>query len=318
VVDQVPPARSLIPGGLRSGLQAAIAVAVIIVLGACAGATLEPSGSGVEHTAVGSLTPSAPPTPSGIPLPVEPGSTVEGVVDIDGHDIYARCAGDGSPTVLYFTGWGTNRSKRGVAIAKGIEAALGPDIRVCSYERRNTGRSEEVEGTQTPGDVVADIEGFTAALAEEGPFILLGASFGGLVASLYAVAHPEKTAGMVLLDASTGVDYEIDEMHDFQDTACTAENRQADAFTSLEKIDNCSLEEWIHDRRAQEPAVPMIYLAAEDPSERGDVEDDALRMEWVNSWSPGEWRTVSAPHWMDEANTGIVADAIRDVIELAE
>ena len=34
---------------------------------------------------------------------------------------------------------------------------------------------------------------------------------GGQVASAYAVAHPERVAGVVLLDASTGVEYEIDE-----------------------------------------------------------------------------------------------------------
>lgn len=126
--------------------------------------------------------------PEGLPritLPVEPGSTVEGLVEVDGHDIYARCAGEGSPTIVYFTGWAPDLSKRGVAIAPGIEDALGPGFRVCSYERRNTGRSESAEGTQSPEDVIADIDGFLAALGEEGPFLLLGASFGGQIASAW-------------------------------------------------------------------------------------------------------------------------------------
>ena len=32
-----------------------------------------------------------------IDLPVKNGETVEGLVDVDGHDIYARCSGTGSP-----------------------------------------------------------------------------------------------------------------------------------------------------------------------------------------------------------------------------
>jgi hypothetical protein len=78
---------------------------------------------------------------------MEPGSTVEGLVEVNGHDIYARCAGKGSPTVLHFRGWADDLTKQGVAIATGIEAALGPSVRVCSYERPNTGRSETVKGT---------------------------------------------------------------------------------------------------------------------------------------------------------------------------
>ena len=101
--------------------------------------------------------------------------TVEGLVNVNGHDIYARCAGNGSPTVVYFTGWAPDASKRGVAIAPGIEEALGPGVRVCSYERRNTGRSESVDGTQSPEDVIADVDGFLATLDKDGPFVLLGA-----------------------------------------------------------------------------------------------------------------------------------------------
>ena len=198
-----------------------------------------------------------------IVLPVEPGSTVEGLVEVDGHDLYARCAGDGSPTVVYFTGWAGDPGdppKLATDIAVGIENALGLSFRVCSYDRRNIGRSETVEGTQTPRDIIADVDGVLAALGEDGPFVLLGASFGGLVASTYAVAHPDRVAGVVLLDASTGVDYELDEMSGFQG-ACLPTNREIDANESLERIDNCRLAKWIHDRRDREPDVPLLFLS---------------------------------------------------------
>jgi pimeloyl-ACP methyl ester carboxylesterase len=242
---------------------------------------------------------------------------VEGLVEVNGHDLYARCAGEGSPTVVYFTGWAPDPTKRAVDIARRVETALGPAVRVCSYERRNTGRSETVDGTQSPEDVIADIDGFLAALSEDGPFVLLGASFGGLVASAYAVAHPERVAGVVLLDASTGVDYDLEELHGFQG-GCLEANRQADAYDSLEKLDNCSLAKWVHDRRDLEPDVPLLYLAARDSSERGDESDDRTMIAWVESWAPGAWRVVNAPHWMDEADAELVADAVREVIDLTQ
>ncbi|MEO8266256.1 MAG: alpha/beta hydrolase [Ilumatobacteraceae bacterium] len=264
--------------------------------------------SSSETTSVSSKEPS-------ISLPVEPGSTVEGLVDVGGHAVYARCAGDGSPTIVYFAGWSRDRAKRGVATAPGIENALGPGFRVCSYERRNTGRSETVDSTQTPDDIMADVDGFLAALNEDGPFLLLGASFGGLVAEAYAVAHPDSVVGVVLLDSFTGVDYDIDEQQNFQG-ACLEANRQADAFDSLERLDNCQLAEWVHDRRDREPAVPLLYLAAQDPKDRGLETDDATRKAWVESWSPGTWRVVDAPHWMEKADPELVANAIREVIGL--
>ena len=116
------------------------------------------------------------------------------MVDVDGHDIYARCSGTGSPTVVYFTGWAPDPSKRGVNVIKVIEAVDSGKHRICSYERRNTGRSETVDGTQAPEDIVADVDGVLDALGEKGPFVLLGASFGGLVSGAYAVAHPDRVA----------------------------------------------------------------------------------------------------------------------------
>jgi len=148
------------------------------------------------------------------------------------------------------------------------------------------------------------------------PFILLGASFGGLVAGAYAVAHPDRTAGILLLDSSIPDDYVIDKRHGF-DGMCLKANRQADAYQSLEKIDNCRLSKWAYDRRDQEPDVPLIYLAAKDPSDRGDVADDSLRKAFVRRWSTGIWESVSAPHWMDEADPKLVEKNLERVIVLA-
>lgn len=251
-----------------------------------------------------------------IDLPVTKGETVEGLVDVDGHDIYARCSGTGSPTVVYFTGWAPDLSKRGVTAIQAVESVDDDKHRICSYERRNSGRSEPVKGTQSPEDIVGDVDGVLDAVGEDGPFVLLGASFGGIVAGAYAVAHPDRTAGVLLLDSSIPDDYyDIDDRPGF-DGMCLGANRQADAWESLEKIDNCLLAKWAYDRRGQEPDVPLIYLAAKDASERGAA-DDPIRKAFVRRWSPGVWESVSAPHWMDEADPDLVVKNLERVIALA-
>jgi hypothetical protein len=67
---------------------------------------------------------------------------------------------------------------------------------------------------------------------------------------------------------------------------CLKANREADAVHSLEKVDNCRLSEWAYDRRDQEPDVPLVYLAAMDPSDRGDIADDPLRKAFVRRCRP--------------------------------
>lgn len=252
-----------------------------------------------------------------IELPVEADATVEGLVDVDGHDIYARCSGTGSPTVVYFTGWAPDPSKLGVDTIQAVEAAADGRHRICSYERRNTGRSETLDGSQSPEEIVADVDGVLTAVGERGPFVLLGASFGGLVAGAYAVAHPDRVAAVLLLDSSIPDDYLIDQRRGFEGM-CLQANREADARDSLEKIDNCKLAKWAYDRRDEEPEVPLIYLAAEGSSDRGDVADDPLRKAFVRRWSPGTWKPVSAPHWMDEADPSLVVKNLEQVIALTD
>lgn len=297
--------------------RAGVAAASALVLTACSAQTSSsPQASG---RASGTLSASAGAAGSTLPridLPVDKGETVEGLLDVGGHDIYARCSGTGSPTVVYFTGWAPDPSKRGVDVIEAIEAVDAGRHRICSYERRNTGRSETADGTQEPDDVVADVDGVLDAMGENGPLVLLGASFGGLVAGAYAVAHPDRVAAILLLDAATPAEYVIDRRNGFQGM-CLAENREADAFESLEKIDNCLLAMWAHDRRVEEPDVPLIYLAAKDASDRGAVVDDPLRKAFVRRWSPGVWKPVEAPHWMDEADPALVVKNLKQVIALA-
>jgi pimeloyl-ACP methyl ester carboxylesterase len=303
-------------GWTRFQWRVGVAMSTFVLAACGVESSMPPQTSGQT---LGTPTSSASQTGSALPridLPVEQGETVEGFLDVDGHDIYARCSGTGSPTVVCFTGWAPDPSKLGVSAIQAIEAVDGGKHRICSYERRNTGRSEPVKGTQTPEDIVADVDGVLDTMGENGPFVLLGASFGGLVTGAYAVAHPDRTAGILLLDSSIPDDFIIDKRHGF-DGACLKANREADAWDSLEKIDVCRLSKWAYDRRDQEPDVPLIYLAAKDPSDREDVADDPLRKAFVQRWSPGVWESVSAPHWMDEADPNLVVTTLERVIALA-
>ena len=105
-----------------AGIVAAL-IALPLIVGGCGGGNI--AGQAEAGAATSSTAPSADTANSALPridLPVEQGETVEGLVDVDGHDIYARCSGTGSPTVVYFTGWGRFRASSVSAAIRAIES----------------------------------------------------------------------------------------------------------------------------------------------------------------------------------------------------
>src|SRR5690606_29457382 len=139
--------------------------------------------------------------------PSEDNLIIEGRFDIGGLELYMRCVGTGSPTVVYLHGWITNHDYSGASSARSIQTKMREDHRFCIYDRRNVGRSDQVEGYWTGRTAVADLHALLNVAGIEPPYVLLGASFGGLLSHMYAATYPDDVVGMVMLDS--GVPPEI-------------------------------------------------------------------------------------------------------------
>jgi pimeloyl-ACP methyl ester carboxylesterase len=118
------------------------------------------------------------------------------LVDIGGHKVHVLCSGEGAPTVVLEAG----------ASAFAIDWSLvQPEIarrnRVCSYDRLGYGWSE-TGSPETPARVVANLHATLVAIGERGPFVLVGASMGGIYARMYRLQYPDEVAAMVLVDPS--------------------------------------------------------------------------------------------------------------------
>ena len=305
---------------------AGAAVAVLLVTGGCSG-TDGPEGAredGGPSSPSASDTASAGPTRVG--LPVDPGADIDGLVTVDGHDLAVRCTGSGSPTAVVLHGWieSPGVSPRSEYYGA-LTAELAPDFRVCGYDRANVGDSESVPGTQTPEMVVSDLDGLMEAIGDPGPYVLIGQSAGGMIASAYAVAHPDKVAGIVMVDASFDEEVTIEDVGMVPAGAgpCDPENRRLDGTESLEKIDNCAMYRWAYERRDRRPEVPLVYLAAR----RAPWSDDVgmgrrftrlivpLQKSYAASWSPGRFQWVDSGHEIHSEKPGAVGDAVRWVVE---
>ena len=117
------------------------------------------------------------------------------LVDIGGRKLHFHCTGNGSPTVVIEAG----------ASAFAIDFALAqPEIakttRVCSYDRAGSGWSDPRPDVETPLRVIRDLHALLERAGEKGPFVLVGASRGGVFVRLYQVEYPQDVAGMVLID----------------------------------------------------------------------------------------------------------------------
>ena len=56
-------------------------------------------------------------------------------------------------------------------------------------------------GVHDAGDEIRDLERLLDRGRIEPPYVLVGHSYGGLLARLFAHAHPDETGGVVLVDA---------------------------------------------------------------------------------------------------------------------
>jgi pimeloyl-ACP methyl ester carboxylesterase len=74
------------------------------------------------------------------------------------------------------------------------------------YDLRGHGLSERPKTGYALADMTADLAALLDALAVTRPVVLVGNSFGGLLALAFAAAHPARTSRVVLVDGHLGDD----------------------------------------------------------------------------------------------------------------
>ena len=151
------------------------------------------------------------------------GSNTGGLVDIGrGRKMYLECRSTGSPTVVLISGTrGAHDDWSDLIDAKNPndaprhgESAVFPQVskftRVCAYDRPGTTLNDDTQTKSTPVQQpttaqqgVADLHAVLSASREPGPYVLVGHSWGGLIARLFASTYPDEVAGLVLVDSAS-------------------------------------------------------------------------------------------------------------------
>ena len=124
-------------------------------------------------------------------LPVPPGK----LVDIGGRSLHLLCSGQGTPTVVLEAGASAFAIDWTL-----VQREIARTTRVCSYDRAGMGWSDPPgKGARSSEDLHA----LLAAAKEAPPYVLVGASRGGLMVRTYLLEYPGDVDGFVLVDPSS-------------------------------------------------------------------------------------------------------------------
>ena len=121
------------------------------------------------------------------------------LIDMGGYRLHLYCTGErtaGQPTVILEAGAGEASPDWGL-----VQPEIAKATRVCSYDRAGYAWSDPGPLPRTSDHLAEELHRLLTVAGEEGPYVLVGHSFGGHIIRLFAHRYPQEVMGMVLVDA---------------------------------------------------------------------------------------------------------------------
>lgn len=127
------------------------------------------------------------------------------VVEADRHKVYFDCEGKGSPIVIFLSGWGEDSSSWISVFDESSRLT-----RSCQYDRYGTGQTSIYgalpQEARDAHDQVRELEQLLENAGIAAPYVLVGHSWGGALARLYAGTHNDVRAVVFVDSSSPGQD----------------------------------------------------------------------------------------------------------------
>jgi len=175
---------------------------------------------------------------------------IEKMVNTGEYNLNCISYGQGGPSVVLINGMGRDH-KYWMSIIPSVSSFTT----VFAYDSLNMGKSDKGQYPQ-PGDkAVSDLNILLEKRNIPKPYILVGHSYGGLFARLFAGTYPELTAGLILVDSTPlGLEQAIVEV---------LEGKEKEGFQEFIKMRPPAMsitQELV--RKVKYPQIPLIVLNA--------------------------------------------------------
>jgi pimeloyl-ACP methyl ester carboxylesterase len=126
------------------------------------------------------------------------------MIDIGGYRLHINCSGGakkGTPTVILLHGLSGYSFDWAL-----VQPEVARFTRVCSYDR--AGQAWSDPGPQPRGlkTITTELHTLLQNAGENGPYILVGHSWGGLIPRMYASLYPSEVVGIVFVDSTNEED----------------------------------------------------------------------------------------------------------------
>jgi pimeloyl-ACP methyl ester carboxylesterase len=119
------------------------------------------------------------------------------LLDVGGYRLHLHCLGEGPPTVIFEAGLNEFSP-----VWTQVQNQSAKVSRACAYDRAGLGWSERGTQPRTTANMVKELNTLIASADIKSPLILVGHSFGGLLARQYIHTYPDRVIGLVLVDAA--------------------------------------------------------------------------------------------------------------------
>jgi len=126
------------------------------------------------------------------------------MVDIGGRKLHMKCEGKGAPTVILMAGGGAFSIDWAL-----VQPKVAESTRVCSYDRAGLGWSDPGPAEDTVEQTISDLHALLQASDERGPYVLVGASIGGIFIQAYQRAFPKDIAALVFSNSSNRIGFHV-------------------------------------------------------------------------------------------------------------
>ncbi len=218
------------------------------------------------------------------------------LVDVGDYAIHVEVIRGERPVAFVLESGGAAELSAWEAVPESIAARTGATV--VTYGRAGFGGSELGPDDLTPDQQVEDLREALDALSVPRPRVVVGHSYGGLMAMHHAARHPDEVAGVILVDAmnarfveATGdfIHTTVPHITDPRTDGERAIARLVDTFDAFLAL--------VHDRAIVQP---MAVITANAWWGRDGVEDPAIEAAWrasheaIAAAAPNRWLVVAA------------------------